>query len=386
MRISQRASNLPPYLFAEIDRVIEEKRGQGVDIIDFGMGDPDLPTPPHIVEKLCVEAAKQENHRYPSYKGMMSFRKAVASWVSGRFGVSLDPEKEVLALIGSKEGIAHFPVTCLDQGDLALVPDPCYTVYRTSTLLCGGVPVSVPLREENDFLPDLASISGETWRKARLFFLNYPNNPTAAVADMAFFEELVDYARKFDVILAHDNAYSEITYDGYIAPSLLEVPGAKELSIEFHSLSKTYNMTGWRIGFAVGGEKIISAFGRVKANIDSGVFNAIQLAGIAAMEGPQDCVRNIREIYSHRRGTLVNGLREIGWNVPLPRATLYVWTRVPDGYDSEEFTRYLLERARVVVAPGSAYGAHGEGYVRFSLTLSDKSLEEGLRRIKETFS
>jgi LL-diaminopimelate aminotransferase len=386
LELSQRVKDLPPYLFAEIDRVVAEKKSQGVDIIDFGIGDPDLPTPTHIVKKLCEEAVNSENHRYPSYDGMPIFREAAAAWISRRFGVSLDPKREVLTLIGSKEGIAHFPVTFLDEGDLALVPDPAYPVYRTATLLCGGIPVGVALREENGFLPDLSSIPEETWRNAKLFFLNYPNNPTAAVANLAFFEELFFYARKYEVILVHDNAYSEITYDGYRAPSLLEVPGARETAIEFHSLSKTYNMTGWRIGFAIGGERIIEAFRKVKTNIDSGVFNPIQLAGIAALEGPDDCIHDTLKIYSHRRDTLVNSLHEIGWNVPLPKASLYVWMKVPEGYDSEGFTRDLLEKTAVVVAPGSAYGQNGEGYIRFSLTLSDNLLEEGLRRIKKTFS
>jgi LL-diaminopimelate aminotransferase len=386
LKLSQRVKDLPPYLFAEIDRVIAEKKNQGVDIIDFGIGDPDLPTPPYIVKKLCEEAVKPENHRYPSYEGMLSFREAAASWIYRRFGVSLDPEKEVLTLIGSKEGIANFPVTCLNEGDLALVPDPAYPVYRTATLLCGGTPLSVPLREENGFLPDLSSIQKEAWRKAKLFFLNYPNNPTAAVADLSFFEELLHYASKYEVILAHDNAYSEITYDGYKAPSLFEIPGAKDISVEFHSLSKTYNMTGWRIGFAIGGEEVLAAFRKVKTNVDSGVFNPVQLAGIAALEGPDDCLQDTLEIYRRRRDILVTGLREIGWSVPSPKATLYVWMRVPEGYDSEGFTRDLLEKAAVVVAPGSAYGESGDGFIRFSLTLADELLEEGLRRIRNSFS
>ncbi|MDD3717066.1 MAG: LL-diaminopimelate aminotransferase [Actinomycetota bacterium] len=386
MKLSQRVVGLPPYLFAEIDRRVEEKRRQGVDVINFGVGDPDLPTPSHIVEALCEEAARPEHHRYPSYRGMPRFREAAASWVSRRFGVSLDPETETLALIGSKEGIAHFPLALLDPGDVALVPDPAYPVYRSSTLFCGGVPVELPLHEGNDFLPDLASVPEEVWRKARLLFLNYPNNPTAAVADLAFFEELVHYARAHDVILAHDLAYSEITFDGYVAPSLLEVPGARERTVEFHSLSKTYNMTGWRVGFAVGGAEVIAAFAKVKENIDSGVFNAVQLAAVAALEGPQDCVLDNREVYRRRRDALLEGLRSIGWEVEVPSATLYVWMKVPHGYDSREFTRHLLEKAEIAVAPGSAYGARGEGYVRFSLTLPDERLREGVDRLKKAFS
>ena len=386
LRPSRRVSELPPYLFAEIDRRVEEKKREGVEVISFGVGDPDLPTPPHVVEKLCAEAAKPENHRYPSYQGMLRFREAAAAWVCNRFGVRLDPRREVLALIGSKEGIAHFPLAFLDAGDPALVPDPGYPVYRTAALFCGGTPVLVPLWEENGFLPDLSAIAEETWRRARLMFINYPNNPTAAVADLSFFEELVHYARKHEVVLAHDAAYSEITYDGYVAPSLLEVPGAKETAVEFHSLSKTYNMTGWRVGFAVGGAGIIEAFGKVKTNLDSGVFNAVQLAAVAALEGPQDCVRKNCEVYSNRRDILVEGLRSVGWEVANPRATLYVWMKVPEGYDSRGFARELLEKAEVVVAPGCAYGSQGEGYVRFSLTLPDPLLAKGVDRIKRAFS
>ena len=386
MEVSRRISGLPPYLFAEIDRRIEEKRSQGVDVINFGVGDPDLPTPSHIVNELCEQASHPEHHRYPSYRGMPRFRETAASWAAGRFGIDLDPEREVLALIGSKEGIAHLPLAFLDPGDVALIPDPAYPVYRSATLFCGGTPVDMPLREEDGFLPDLSDVSEETWRKARILFINYPNNPTAGVADRDFFEELVEYARKYEVVIAHDNAYSEITFDGYIAPSLLEIPGAKETAVEFHSLSKTYNMTGWRVGFAIGGMEIIEAFAKVKENVDSGVFNAVQLAGVAALEGPQDCVRDNLEIISRRRDILLEALRSVGWEVNVPRATLYIWMKVPPGYDSRGFAREMLEKAEVVVAPGSAYGSQGEGYVRFSLTLPDGRLREGVERIKNAFS
>jgi LL-diaminopimelate aminotransferase len=386
LKLSRRLHELPPYLFAEIDRRVEEKRGQGIDIINFGVGDPDLPTPPHIVEALCDEAAKPEHHRYPSYRGMPRFREAASAWVEERFGVALDPATEILALIGSKEGIAHFPLAFLDPGDMALIPDPGYPVYSSSTLFCGGVPQAFPLSEERGFLPDLAAVTEEIWREARLLFINYPNNPTAAVADHAFFEELVFYARRYDVLLAHDLAYSEITFDGYVAPSLLEIPGARERTVEFHSLSKTYNMTGWRVGFAVGGAEVIAAFARVKENIDSGVFNAIQLAAVAALEGPQDCVSHNREIYQHRRDILVEGLRSIGWAVTSPMATLYVWMRTPAGSDSSGFASELLEKAGIVVASGSAYGSRGEGFIRFSLTLPDQLLLEGVDRLKKAFT
>ncbi len=386
MKVARRIAELPPYLFAEIDRIIEEKRSRGVEVINFGVGDPDLPTPSHVVDRLCAEAARPENHRYPSYRGMARYREAAAEWFRNRFGVSLDPEREVLALIGSKEGIAHLPMALLDPGDLALVPDPAYPVYRTSVTFCGGIPREMPLEEGEGFLPRLRDIPEETWREAELIFLNYPNNPTAAVADHAFLEELVFHARRHQVVIAHDLAYSEITYDGYVAPSVLEIEGAKEIAVEFHSLSKTYNMTGWRVGFAVGGGDIISAFAAVKENIDSGVFNAVQLAAVAALEGPQDCVEANRETYRRRRDMLVEGLRSLGWDVDPPRATLYVWMKVPEGHDSAAFARELLEKAEVVVAPGSAYGRRGEGYVRFSLTLPDERIREGIERMKRAFS
>jgi len=386
LKLSRRLNDLPPYLFAEIDRRVEEKRAQGIDIINFGVGDPDLPTPPHIVEALCDQAAKPEHHRYPSYRGMPRFREAAAAWAEKRFGISLDPAAEVLALIGSKEGIAHFPLAFLNPGDVALIPDPAYPVYHSSTLFCGGVPAELPLSEERDFLPDLAAVPEEIWRMTRLVFVNYPNNPTAAVADHAFFEELLFYARKYDVVLAHDLAYSEITFDGYVAPSLLEIPGARDRTVEFHSLSKTYNMTGWRVGFALGGAEVIAAFAKVKENIDSGVFNAVQMAAVAALEGPQDCVSHNREVYSHRRDILVEGLRSIGWEVTSPRATLYVWMRTPEGIDSGVFAAELLEKAEIAVAPGSAYGSRGEGYIRFSLTLPDQLLLDGVGRLKKAFT
>ncbi len=386
MRIARRVQDLPPYLFAAIERQIAERRAAGVDVISLGIGDPDHPTPPHIVAALVEAVHDPSTHQYPTNRGEAAFREAVAAFYARRFGVDVDPATEVVPLLGAKEGIAHVPRACLNPGEAALVPDPGYPVYRTSVILSGGIPVDLPLSEEDGFLPDLDSVEGAVWDRARMMFINYPNNPTSAVADLSFFEKAVYYARRHEVLLAHDNAYSEITYDGYRAPSLLEVPGAREWGLEFHSLSKTYNMTGWRLGFAVGGERVVAALGKVKTNVDSGVFNAIQLAGVAALEGPQDCVEHNRNVYRRRRDELVNALRLLGWKVEPPRATLYVWMRVPEGHTSGSFTRELLERARVVVVPGAAYGSRGEGYVRFSLTLPDDELREGVRRIREAFS
>lgn len=382
---AQRIRQLPPYLFAEIDRIMEEKRNQGISLVNFGIGDPDLPTPDHIVERLRREASRPYNHRYPSYQGMRAFREAAASWFARRFQVDLDPDREVLTLIGSKEGIAHLPWALLDPNDLALIPDPAYPVYRAATILAGGNPYPVPLLEENGFLPDLDAIPEEIWARAKLFFVNYPNNPTSATATLDFYRELVERCRRHDVLIAGDMAYCELVYEGEPAPSLLQVPGARERTIEFYSLSKTYNMTGWRIGFAVGCEGLVSALGKIKTNIDSGVFNAVQWAGIEALEGPQDCVEQNRQTYKRRRDALQACFDRLGWRYLPCKATLYLWVRTPEGMTSAEFTTQLLERAGVVTAPGAAYGEHGEGYVRFSLSLPDHELEEGVFRLEREF-
>jgi LL-diaminopimelate aminotransferase len=385
LKTAKRVSKLSPYLFAEIDHRIAEKKSQGVKIINFGIGDPDRPTPEHIVRSLCQAAQDPENHRYPPYQGLPAFLESVSHWFRNRFGVELDPEREVLGLLGSKDGISHFPLAFIDPGDVALVPDPGYPVYETATIFAGGEPYPLSLREENDYLPQFEKIPEEVLRRAKVIFINYPHNPTTAVANLPFLEETVEFARKHELIIAHDLAYSEITYDGYVAPSLLQVEGARDICVEFHSLSKTYNMTGWRIAFAVGGAELISAFATLKTNIDSGIFNAIQLAGVEALEGSQDCVAETREIYLRRRNRLLACLERLGWEAKKPLATIYVWMKVPPGFDSASFATYLLERAALVVVPGSAYGPGGEGYVRFSLTLPDEELEEGIDRLYSAF-
>lgn len=384
MRQARRIENLPPYLFAEIDRKIAEKKAQGMDVISLGIGDPIEPTPEHIIKKLCEEAHNPANHRYPSYFGLPEFRKAITEWYQKRFGVTLDPDTEVLPLIGSKEGIAHIYLALTDQGDISLVADPGYPVYTTGAILAGAKPHLMPLLVENDFLPDLSDINPEVAQKARLMFICYPNNPTAAITKPGFFEEVVGFARTYDIVICHDNPYSEITFDGYVAPSFLETPGAKEVGVEFHSLSKTYNMTGWRIGFVVGNAKVVEALGRAKTNIDSGIFNAIQYAGIEALRGPQDSVKRMCEIYARRRDKVVDALRSIGIETVKPKATIYVWFPVPEGFTSASFATHVLEKAGVVVPPGSAYGSSGEGYIRISLTVKDDRLEEALDRIKKT--
>jgi LL-diaminopimelate aminotransferase len=379
---SERLKRLPPYLFREIDRQKEEVSARGVDIIDLGVGDPDLPTPPHIIEALQKAAADPANHRYPSYSGMHDFNAAVAKWYQQRFNVDLDAKNEVVTLIGSKEGLAHVPLAFINPGDLALVASPAYPVYNIGTQFAGGEPYFMDLLKANQFLPDLEAIPAEVAKKAKMMFINYPNNPTAAVATREFFEAVVAFAEDHGVIVCHDAAYSEMAYDGFRPMSFLEVPGARSVGIEFHSLSKTYNMTGWRIGFAVGCPDVISGLGRIKSNIDSGAFQAIQIAGIAALEGDQGCVEDMRRTYRRRRDILVDGLRSIGFSVERPRATFYVWIEVPKGYTSAGLTSRLLTEAGVVTTPGNGFGAAGEGYVRMALTVTRERIREAVERIQ----
>ncbi|MBU1291184.1 LL-diaminopimelate aminotransferase, partial [bacterium] len=324
-----------------------------------------------------------KTHNYPPYQGTAEFRQAVASWYKNRFGVNLDPEQEVMALIGSKEGIAHIFLAFIDPGDFSLIPDPGYPVYKTGTLFANGFPYIMPLLEENDFLPDLEEIDEEIAQRAKLMFINYPNNPTAAVANKDFFEKVVKFAKKYDILICHDFAYSEMTFDNYKANSFLEVDGAKEVGIEFHSLSKTYNMTGWRLGFAVGNQEAISALSVIKTNIDSGVFKAIQQAGIEALTGPQDNIEKMNNIYTGRRNVVINGLNKLGWNLKPTKATFYIWIPSLNKMSSMEFSNLLLEKTGIIVTPGIGYGKYGEGYVRIALTVEEKRLEEAIERIKK---
>jgi LL-diaminopimelate aminotransferase len=376
-KYSTRLDVLPPYLFAHIDALKAEKEAQGVDIIDLGVGDPDQPTPAHIVDSLVLAAHKGVNHRYPSSEGLLCYREAISEWYAKK-RIDLDPTSEVLALIGSKEGLAHLPLAFVNQGDKVLVPDPAYPVYKIATILVDGRPVTMPLTADNGFLPDIEKAVPD----ARLLFINYPNNPTAAVADKAFFSTVVDFAQDNDIVVCHDAAYMELTYDGYVAPSFLSVPGAMDVGIEINSLSKAFNMTGWRIGFAVGNAEIIAGLKKVKSNLDSGAFQAVQEAGIAAMTGPQDSVNALRKLYVARRDALVDGLRNIGWSVEKPKATFYVWAPVPDGSPSLEFSLKLLD-AGIVATPGIGFGEHGEGYIRFALTVPVSTIKEAVRRLKE---
>jgi LL-diaminopimelate aminotransferase len=381
MQFAKRIEKLPPYLFTEISRKIAEKRAQGVDVVTFAIGDPDIPTPPHIIEALVEAARDPANHRYPETEGLLELRQAIAEWYDRRFGLSLDPEREVLPLIGSKEGIGHIALCFIDPGDVALVPDPGYPVYSVGTMFAGGEPYYLPLREENGFLPDLDAVPDDVARRARLLWLNYPNNPTAAVADLDFFERVVAFARKHDIAVCHDGPYSEVAFDGYRPVSFLQAPGARDVGVEFHSFSKTYNMTGWRIGMAVGNASMVDALMRVKSNLDSGIPQAIQRMAIAAIRGSQECIDEHNAVYQRRRDRLVEALRRMGLRVESPKASLYAWARVPEGYTSVSFAEELLEDLAVVVTPGIGYGEQGEGYVRLSLTIPDERLEEGLRRL-----
>ncbi|MBF0508305.1 MAG: LL-diaminopimelate aminotransferase [Deltaproteobacteria bacterium] len=381
--LSNRIKNLPPYLFMEIDRLKEQVRSKGVDIIDLGVGDPDLPTPDHIIKKLAESAADPANHRYPSYSGMNEFNKVVADWYLRRFGVKADYRSEVITLIGSKEGLAHLPLAFINPGDLALVPSPAYPVYNVATMFAGGESFFMPLTAENDFLPDLAAIPSDVADRAKIMFINYPNNPTGAVAGMDFYNAVVAFAKKHNIIVCHDAAYSELAFDGYKPVSFLNAAGAMEVGIEFHSLSKTYNMTGWRIGFAVGRAEIVAAVGKIKSNIDSGAFQAVQWAGIEALTGDQTVVADLMKIYTGRRNVLVKGLNEAGLHVEPPKATFYLWIKVPSGWSSNDFTMLLLEKAGIVTTPGNGFGAPGEGYIRMTLCLPADRLKEAVNRIKE---
>lgn len=381
LELAERLRRLPPYLFAEIDRQKREARARGVDLIDLGIGDPDLPTPPHVVDALARAARDPRNHRYPDYEGLLSFREAVAGWYRRRFGVTLDPATEVLTLIGSKEGTAHIPLAFVNPGDVVLVPDPGYPVYAAGTVFAGGEPYFLPLRAEHGFLPDLDAVPADVLRRAKMLFLNYPNNPTAATAPREFFEAVVRLAQRHGLIVCHDAMYSELCFDGYAPGSFLQVPGAKEVGVEFHSCSKTYSMTGWRIGFVVGNREILAGLGRVKTNVDSGVFQAVQEAAIAALTGPQDYVAWARGVYQERRDLVVAGLRQLGLPVWVPRATFFVWAPVPDGGDSRKWASRLLQEAGVVVTPGVGFGPAGEGYYRIALTVDRDRIAEAMARL-----
>ncbi|MDO8691791.1 MAG: LL-diaminopimelate aminotransferase [Dehalococcoidia bacterium] len=381
MRPASRIEKLPPYLFVEVSKRISKLRAQGIDVISLGIGDPDLPTPKHVIDRLCREAQAPANHRYPESDGLPEFRKAIAQWYEKRFGLSFDPDTEVLPLIGSKEGIGHIAFCFIDPGDVALVPDPAYPVYSIGTMFAGGESYYMPLKEENAFLPDLESVPVDIMRRAKILWLNYPNNPTGAVADLAFFERAVAFAKKHDLLICHDGPYTEVAFDGYQPSSFMQAAGAKEVGMEFHSLSKSYNMTGWRVAMAVGNPTAINALMRFKSNLDSGIPQAIQLMAIEALQGDQSCIEEHNQVYARRRDLIIDVLTKLGLTVRKPLASLYVWARVPAGYTALSFANKVLEDAAVVVTPGTGYGPSGEGFIRISITLNDKRLEEAVERL-----
>ncbi|MFH0764631.1 MAG: LL-diaminopimelate aminotransferase [Candidatus Omnitrophota bacterium] len=380
---SERLKKLPPYLFVEIDKAKKKARDEGRDIIDLGIGDPDIPTPRFIIDALNRAVRDPKTHRYPLDRGLPEFRSTIARHMKKRYGVDLDPDSEIYPLIGSKEGIAHMPLAFVNPGDAVLVPDPCYPPYRSGTLFAGGEIIGMPLTEKNHFLPDLRAVNHAILHKIRMIFINYPNNPTAAVCDKKFLQGVVEFAAKHNIIVCQDAAYIEMGYDGYKAPSIFEIEGARNIAVEFHSLSKTFNMTGWRIGFACGNRELIEGLAKIKSNIDSGVFFAIQKAGAAAFENYDRHIRSVIKIYEARRDILVDGLNKLGWSVEKPKATFYVWAKVPPRYTSATFAKTLLEKCDIVATPGNGFGGHGEGYIRFALTVDKRRIGEAVDRIKK---
>ena len=384
VRQSERLEKIPPYLFAEIDRKIAEAKAKGVDIISLGIGDPDTPTLQPVVDEMHRAIDNPKNHDYPPYNGTAGFRQDAVDWMKKRFGVELNPDTEMLANIGSKEAIAHVFFAFVDEGDYTLVPDPGYPVYKNATIFAGGTPYSMPLLEENGFLPDFDKIPEDVAKKSKLMFLNYPNNPTGAVANLEFFKKAVDFCKKYDILLCHDMAYCEMTYDGYKAPSVLEIEGAKDIAIEFYSHSKSYNMTGWRVGFVCGNAQAIKALGTIKNNIDSGTFKAIQDAAQIAFDIDKSTIDNLNNMYKARRDAAVEGFKELGWNIAPSKATFYLWLPVPKGMTSEEFVTEMLEKAGIVVPPGNGYGKYGEGYFRVALTKDVTTIKKCIQRMKDT--
>ena len=378
---AKRLGRIPPYLFAEIDRKVQEKKRAGIDVISLGIGDPDLPTPGRIVSVLQETAADPHNHRYPSYFGLAELRESIARWYGERSGVELEPATEILPTLGSKDGISHAPLALVDPGDVVLAPDPGYTVYMTGAIMAGADPYIMPLTAQNHWLPDLDAIPEDVARKARLMWLNYPNNPTAATADRSFLERAVVFCRTHDIVLCHDAPYSEIAFDGYRPVTLFEIPGAKEIGLEFHSLSKTYNMTGWRIGWVCGRADLVNLIGQLKTNIDSGIFQAVQWAAIEALNGGEEETKAACTVYARRHRLVADTLNKLGWSIKPPRATFYVWAPVPDGYDSIGFASHVLDEVGVNITPGVGFGAHGQGYFRLSVTAPDARLQEAMARM-----
>ena len=386
--LSDRIGNLPPYLFAEVNNLKLEARQRGIDIIDLGMGNPDLKPAGHIIEKLKEVANNAKAHRYSASRGIGHLRRAIAKWYKKKYGVTLNAEDEAIVTIGSKEGLCHLSLAILNKGDLVMVPNPTYPSHLYSVIIAGGRLYSLPLTQENNFIPDLTKIPARVSREAKVLIISYPHNPTTQVVNLEFFKEVVDFCRKRDIMAIHDLAYAEICFDGYSAPSFLEVEGAKEVGLEFYSLSKTYSMAGWRVGFACGNRKVIEALAKLKSYYDYGIFTPIQVAAIVALEGPQECVKEVVSVYQKRRDVLVKGLNQLGWPVVSPKATMYVWARIPDRFQSLgslKFSSFLLREAKVAVSPGIGFGEYGEGYVRFALVENEKRIRQAVKGVREAF-
>lgn len=383
MKQARRLDNAPPYLFVEIEENIKKAQAAGIDVINLGIGDPDIPSPDFVVNKMMEAVKNPIYHQYPEYDGCIEFRTEVSNYYKRRFGVTLDPETEVVTLLGSKEGIAHIFFALVNDCDFTLVPDPQYPVYQLASALTGGVPYPMPLLPENNFLPDLSIIPKDVIRRTKILFLNYPNNPTGAVADLDFYQRMVDFGLEHDIVVCNDNAYSEFTYDGFVAPSILQAKNANDIAVEFHSLSKSYNMTGWRLGFAVGNRDAICKLKKMKNNIDSGVFTAIQIAGVEALEKGDGFIKDMQQVYKRRRTIAMDALKKLGWDFITPKGAFYLWVKVPQGYTSKQLTSLLLQKYGVVVAPGVGYGECGEGYIRISLTISDDRLKEAFKRLEK---
>ena len=384
--LSKRLHRLPPYMLGKLKQLTHERRRQGIDVIDLGMGNPSEPTPQHIVDKLCEAAQETRHHRYSISRGIFNLRREIAWHYERRFGVDIDPEREAIAVIGTKEGLSHLALALIDQGELALVPNPTFPIHIYSVVLAGGSVVSIPLREENEFVPSLAELARDIWPRPKALILSFPHNPTGAVVDLSFFQEIVDFAKKHDIVLIHDLAYADIVFDGYKAPSLMQAKGAKDIGVEFISMSKSYNMAGWRCGFAVGNRDIIDALARIKGYYDYGIFAPVQVASIMALRTPLDVVEENAEIYRRRRDVLVDGLNRIGWKVQSPKATMFVWAPIPEAYrhlSSMEFAMKLLDEAEVCVSPGAGFGHNGEGYVRIALVENENRLRQSVRQIRQ---
>ncbi|MEC8749851.1 MAG: LL-diaminopimelate aminotransferase [Chloroflexota bacterium] len=383
MKFSKRFDTIEPYLFVGISKTIAEKKKQGIDVISFGIGDPDIPTPKFVLDSMFKHSNNPANHRYPESEGLPIYRESFSKYMKRRFNVELNPETEIISLIGAKEGIGHASLALIDEGDISLVPDPGYPVYSAGCNFSGGQIYKMPLKESLGWKPDLNDIPESVAKKSKILWINYPNNPTGGIADLGFFKDVVDFGIENDIAIMHDACYAEVTFDDYIAPSILEVDRAMEIAIEYHSFSKSFNMTGWRLGFAAGNKELVQNLLTVKSNLDSGVPQAIQMMGVEAFEKIEEFTNLNNEIYKKRRDKLASALSEIGLNVVVPKAALYLWCKVPEGYNSASFTELLLEQCNVVVTPGNGYGEYGEGYVRLSLTTPDDLVDEGVKRISK---